>query len=64
MSEIIETVMEKAPFIASPVYDDYVETDTLVRKITRELAGWVFLNNRYLVLYSIDFFKIISIEIV
>jgi len=39
MSEIIETVMEKAPFIASPVYDDYVETDTLVRKITRELAG-------------------------
>ena len=37
MSDIIEDVMEKADFIAKPIYDDYVKTDALVRILTKEL---------------------------
>lgn len=39
MSDIIETVMAKSPFIAQPTYDDYVETDKLVRIITTNLIN-------------------------
>ena len=38
MSDIIEDVMEKADFIAKPIYEDYVKTDALVRILTKELA--------------------------
>ena len=38
MSDIIETVMAKAEFIAKPIYDDYVKTDALVRILTKELV--------------------------
>ena len=37
MSDIIETVMAKADFIAKPTYEDYVKTDAMVRKLTLEL---------------------------
>ena len=37
MSDIIETVMAKAEFVAKPTYDDYVKTDELVRFLTTEL---------------------------
>ncbi|MDR0699778.1 MAG: 1-deoxy-D-xylulose-5-phosphate reductoisomerase [Tannerella sp.] len=37
MSDIIEQTMEKAPFIANPVYEDYVRTDTEARRIAEEL---------------------------
>jgi 1-deoxy-D-xylulose-5-phosphate reductoisomerase len=37
MSDIIETVMAKAEFVAKPTYDDYVRTDELVRILTKEL---------------------------
>ena len=37
MSDIIETVMAKAEFVAKPTYDDYVKTDELVRFLTKEL---------------------------
>ena len=37
MSEILEKIMEKADFIANPTYEDYVETDALVRILTKEL---------------------------
>jgi len=38
MSDIIETVMAKAEFVAKPIYDDYVKTDALVRILTKELV--------------------------
>ncbi|MDD3489749.1 MAG: 1-deoxy-D-xylulose-5-phosphate reductoisomerase [Paludibacter sp.] len=34
MSDIIETVMSKAHFVAKPTYDDYVATDKAVRALT------------------------------
>ncbi len=37
MSDIIEDVLLKAKFIDKPTYDDYVETDKLVRILTKEL---------------------------
>lgn len=37
MSDIIEEVMEKAFFVENPSYEDYVNTDTTVRKLTREM---------------------------
>ena len=39
MSDIIETVMAKAPFIQKPTYDDYVQTDCTVRALTNELIN-------------------------
>jgi len=39
MSDIIETVMAKAEFVAKPTYDDYVRTDELVRFLTTELVA-------------------------
>jgi len=38
MSDIIETVLAKAVFVAKPTYDDYVKTDELVRILTSELV--------------------------
>jgi len=37
MSDIIESVMAKAQFVAKPTYEDYVKTDELVRILTKEL---------------------------
>lgn len=49
MSDIIEDVLEKAVFIARPSYEDYVQTDELVRRITIEMishqARKIKLNN-------------------
>lgn len=39
MSDIIETVMAKAEFVAKPTYDDYVITDERVRILTNELIN-------------------------
>lgn len=39
MSDIIETVMAKAEFVAKPTYEDYVKTDELVRILTSELIN-------------------------
>jgi len=39
MSDIIETVMAKAEFVAKPTYDDYVITDERVRILTNELMN-------------------------
>jgi 1-deoxy-D-xylulose-5-phosphate reductoisomerase len=39
MSDIIETIMEKATFIAKPTYEDYVQTDTLTRILTQEVIN-------------------------
>lgn len=36
MSDLIEWAMENTTFINKPTYEDYVETDSLVRKITSE----------------------------
>jgi 1-deoxy-D-xylulose-5-phosphate reductoisomerase len=36
MSDIIEDVLDKAHFVAKPTYDDYVQTDALVRQLTKE----------------------------
>ena len=33
MSYVIETVMQKAPFVASPTYEDYMQTDAEARRI-------------------------------
>ncbi len=33
MSDVIETVMQKAPFVASPTYEDYMQTDAEARRI-------------------------------
>jgi 1-deoxy-D-xylulose-5-phosphate reductoisomerase len=38
MSDIIEETMHKASFIPDPVYEDYVQTDSEVRKIAAELT--------------------------
>ena len=35
MSDIIEKVMAKAEFIANPSYEDYVKTDEMVRRFTK-----------------------------
>jgi 1-deoxy-D-xylulose-5-phosphate reductoisomerase len=37
MSDIIEEVMTKAHFVSKPSYDDYVNTDEMVRVLTNEL---------------------------
>ncbi len=37
MSEVIEQTMEKASFVASPTYDDYVESDREARRIAAGL---------------------------
>lgn len=37
MSDIIEDVLMKAKFVHKPTYDDYVQTDELVRILTKEL---------------------------
>ena len=34
MSDVIEKVMQKVPFIKHPTYEDYVETDKVAREIT------------------------------
>jgi 1-deoxy-D-xylulose-5-phosphate reductoisomerase len=39
MSDIIETVMAKAEFVAKPTYEDYVKTDEQVRILTNELIN-------------------------
>ncbi|HEY5508693.1 MAG TPA: 1-deoxy-D-xylulose-5-phosphate reductoisomerase [Paludibacter sp.] len=39
MSDIIETVMAKAEFVAKPTYEDYVKTDERVRILTSELIN-------------------------
>ena len=39
MSDLIEWAMTNTDFIANPSYEDYVETDSLVRKITSEKIG-------------------------
>ena len=36
MSDITEQMMQKATFVASPAYEDYVQTDKEVRQLTRE----------------------------
>jgi 1-deoxy-D-xylulose-5-phosphate reductoisomerase len=37
MSDIIEDVLSKSEFIAKPTYEDYVKTDAMVRRLTKEL---------------------------
>lgn len=37
MSDVNAEVMQRAPFIASPTYEDYVETDRAAREIARSL---------------------------
>jgi 1-deoxy-D-xylulose-5-phosphate reductoisomerase len=37
MSEIIRQTMDKASFISSPAYEDYVETDKEARRIAAEM---------------------------
>jgi 1-deoxy-D-xylulose-5-phosphate reductoisomerase len=37
MSDIIETVMVKANFITKPSYEDYVQTDAMIRVLTNEI---------------------------
>ena len=39
MSDIIEKTMQKASFIKTPSYNDYVETDTEARRIAEELIN-------------------------
>ena len=39
MSDIIEDVLAKSKFIAKPTYEDYVNTDAVVRRMTVELVG-------------------------
>lgn len=39
MSDIIEKVMSKAGYIASPAYEDYVSTDAAVRMMTKEIVN-------------------------
>lgn len=38
MSDIIEEAMAKAHFVVQPTYDDYVATDTEIRKMASELV--------------------------
>lgn len=35
MSDVLETILAKSTFIKTPSYQDYVETDALVRELTR-----------------------------
>ena len=37
MSDILETTMQKASFVETPMYQDYVETDAETRRIAQEL---------------------------
>lgn len=37
MSDIIENVLSKCEFIAKPTYEDYVQTNAIVRLLTKEL---------------------------
>ena len=39
MSDVIERTMQKAQFIVSPTYDDYVATDAEARRIAAEYIG-------------------------
>lgn len=39
MSDIIESVMAKAHFVAQPTYEDYVATDAAVRIMTNEIVN-------------------------
>jgi 1-deoxy-D-xylulose-5-phosphate reductoisomerase len=39
MSDIIARTMEKADFIVSPTYEDYVQTDYLARKIATTILN-------------------------
>lgn len=39
MSDIIESSMNKIPFIAKPTLDDYIETDKLTRNLANELIN-------------------------
>jgi hypothetical protein len=39
MSDLIEWAMNNTDFITNPTYEDYVATDSLVRKITSEKIG-------------------------
>lgn len=39
MSDVIEKVMSKAGYIASPAYEDYVSTDAAVRMMTKEIVN-------------------------
>ncbi len=45
MSDIIETVMAKAEFIAKPTLEDYVATDLVTRKLTKEQVDKLGLRN-------------------
>src|SRR5690606_10992498 len=36
---VIETMMEKAPTITAPSYEDYVETNKMIRILTKEHIG-------------------------
>ncbi len=38
MSDVIETAMQKVPFIQKPTYEDYVSTDAETRRIAAELV--------------------------
>jgi 1-deoxy-D-xylulose-5-phosphate reductoisomerase len=39
MSNIIEAILSKAFFISHPSYEDYVQTDVMTRKLTKELIA-------------------------
>ena len=41
MSDAIEEAMQRMPFIASPTYEDYVETDAETRRFTESLLKQV-----------------------
>ncbi len=40
MSDVIEQTMQKVPFIASPKYDDYVQTDAEARAVASQIKLW------------------------
>ena len=39
MSDVIEAVMGRVPFVAAPAYEDYVQTDAEARRIASELLA-------------------------
>ena len=39
MSDVIETVMQKAPFIPQPTYEDYVQTDDMARRLANTILN-------------------------
>ncbi|MDR1371418.1 MAG: 1-deoxy-D-xylulose-5-phosphate reductoisomerase [Dysgonamonadaceae bacterium] len=39
MSDVIEQTMQKVPFIASPGYEDYVQTDAEARAVASQIMG-------------------------